>query len=131
MASLHAANEGKWLRLPGRSAREIVSAATGAQSVTIRHVEIGPRDGTPERGPHVHTGFEECIYVLSGTGLTETEGTSYPVTAGDCVVVPSGELHVTRNTGTEPLVLLCFFPVAEIAAATREFASWDAARAAS
>jgi mannose-6-phosphate isomerase-like protein (cupin superfamily) len=108
-----------------------MSAATGAQSVTVRHVEIAPRDGTQERGPHVHYSFEECIYVLSGTGITETESANYPVSAGDCLLVPAGELHVTRNTGSEPLALLCFFPVAEIAAATREFPSWDAARTAS
>jgi oxalate decarboxylase/phosphoglucose isomerase-like protein (cupin superfamily) len=35
------------------------------------------------------------------------------VTAGDTILVPAGELHVTRNTGSSPLRLLCFFPTAD------------------
>jgi oxalate decarboxylase/phosphoglucose isomerase-like protein (cupin superfamily) len=34
--------------------------------------------------------------------------------------MPAGEKHVTRNTGNEPLVLLCFFPSADIRAGIRE-----------
>jgi oxalate decarboxylase/phosphoglucose isomerase-like protein (cupin superfamily) len=30
------------------------------------------------------------------------------------ILIPPGEMHVTRNTGAEPLVLICFFPVATI-----------------
>jgi oxalate decarboxylase/phosphoglucose isomerase-like protein (cupin superfamily) len=29
-------------------------------------------------------------------------------------------MHVTRNTGKQPLMLLCFFPVGNVAARTRE-----------
>jgi oxalate decarboxylase/phosphoglucose isomerase-like protein (cupin superfamily) len=36
------------------------------------------------------------------------------------MLIPPGEKHVTRNTGDEPLVLLCFFPVADVTAATNE-----------
>ncbi|MFL5050580.1 MAG: hypothetical protein ACJ8D4_11975 [Xanthobacteraceae bacterium] len=38
------------------------------------------------------------------------------------VLIPAGEKHMTRNTGTEPLVLLCFFPVPDVTAGTTEFA---------
>jgi hypothetical protein len=31
---------------------------------------------------------------------------------------------MTLNTGTEPLVLLCFFPVPDVSARTTEFASF-------
>jgi len=34
--------------------------------------------------------------------------------AGDTLLIPAGETHVTRNTGAETLVLLCFFPVARV-----------------
>jgi oxalate decarboxylase/phosphoglucose isomerase-like protein (cupin superfamily) len=34
--------------------------------------------------------------------------------AGDTLLIPAGEAHVTRNTGAEPLVLLCFFPTAQV-----------------
>ena len=45
------------------------------------------------------------------------------VKAGDTLLVPPGEKHVTRNTGKETLVLLCFFPVAEIAKRTQDVAA--------
>jgi mannose-6-phosphate isomerase-like protein (cupin superfamily) len=92
---------------------------------------VPERPGETPRGPHLHRGFEEFIYVLSGSGETVAESGTYALSAGDGILIAPGELHVTRNTGTEPLVLLCFFPVAHVASGTREFASWDEARAAS
>jgi oxalate decarboxylase/phosphoglucose isomerase-like protein (cupin superfamily) len=50
--------------------------------------------------------------------------------AGDTLLVPAGELHVTRNSGTEPLTLLCFFPVGDVASGTEEFPDWNAAKVA-
>ena len=130
MVQVFPRNHGKRLGLPGRSSVEVVSGDAGAEQMTFRIVEIAPTvAGAPPRGPHVHRGFEECIYVQSGQGFTETASARHPVAPGDTVVVPAGELHVTHNTGDTPLVLLCFFPVPGIAAATREFPSWDAAGA--
>ena len=124
-------DEGRMLTLPGRRSREIVSRTIGAQAATVRLVEIAPAEpGEKPRGPHVHRSFEECIYVMSGTGVTQTESGDLPVGPGDCVLVSPGELHVTRNTGEAPLVLLCFFPEAEIGPQTREYATWDEAKAA-
>jgi mannose-6-phosphate isomerase-like protein (cupin superfamily) len=101
------------LDLPGRRSREIVSGETGSAAVTLRLVEIPvPQPGEAPRKPHRHGGFEECMYVLSGHGTTHTESGEYPVEAGDTILVPSGELHVTRNTGNTPLQMLCFFPTA-------------------
>jgi hypothetical protein len=37
------------------------------------------------------------------------------------VLIPAGEKHMTRNTGSVPLVLLCFFPTPDVSAATVEF----------
>jgi mannose-6-phosphate isomerase-like protein (cupin superfamily) len=124
-------DDGRMLSLPGRRSREIVSKTMGAQGATVRLVEIAPAvPGETPRGPHVHRSFEECIYVMAGTGVTETESGELRVEAGDCVLVSPGELHVTRNTGDGPLVLLCFFPEADIGPQTREFSTWDEAKAA-
>jgi mannose-6-phosphate isomerase-like protein (cupin superfamily) len=123
-------DEARMLTLPGRRSREILSGATGAMGATLRLVEIAPPKADEKaRGPHVHQGFEECIYVVSGVGSTETETGDLPVAPGDCVLVSPGELHVTRNTGDAPLVLLCFFPEADIGPQTREFSDWDEAKA--
>ena len=77
------------MNLPGRRAREIVGAIAGAASSTVRLVEIDPDGpGAKPRGPHVHHGFEECIHVLAGEGVTRTENGEYRVSAGDTVLVP-------------------------------------------
>jgi quercetin dioxygenase-like cupin family protein len=131
MARLVNPAEARALSLPGRLSREIVSGALGADKVTFRLVEIAPpTPGEASRGPHVHHGFEECIYVLSGSGTTESDSGEHHLQAGDTILIPPGELHVTRASGSEPLRLLCFFPVADVASGTTEFPSWDAARGA-
>ena len=121
MAKILTQVEAKSMGLPGRKSLEIVSGEKGSQAVTLRLVEIPvPKPGDKLRGRHFHNGFEECIYVMSGTGHTEADSGDYPLKAGDTILIPSGEKHATRNTGTEPLVLLCFFPVADISKRTHE-----------
>ena len=107
------AGDAKDLKLPGRKSLEIVSANTGSSSMTLRLVEIPVlKPGEPTREMHKHSDFEECMYVLSGRGSAESESGKIDVEAGDTILVPAGELHVTRNTGEEPLRMLCFFPTA-------------------
>ena len=120
MALIVSAEDATDLGLPGRVSREIVSGARGSRSVTLRRVEIPvERDGDPGRSHHSHPDCEECIHVLSGSGLFCTEDQKRPLRPGDTVLVPPGERHHTRNTGREPLELLCFFPVAELDTAER------------
>jgi mannose-6-phosphate isomerase-like protein (cupin superfamily) len=120
MATLRRPADAVELGLPGRRSREILSGATGAHS-TIRLVEIAPpKAGEAPRPPHWHPDCEECIHVLSGEGTTWVDGTDIPVRPGDTLHVAPSERHVTRNTGSEPLVLLCFFPVPAITVITEE-----------
>lgn len=121
MARVFRQSDAKSLGLPGRKSLEIASGEGGTQNVTLRLVEIAvAQPGDKPRGPHRHEGFEECIHVLSGQGVTEADSGRFPLAAGDTIVIPPGEYHVTRNTGTVPLVLLCFFPVGSIAGRTHE-----------
>jgi len=121
MARVLTQREAKSMGLAGRKSLEIVSGEKGSQAVTLRLVEIPvPKPGETQRGPHFHNGFEECIFVMSGEGCTEADNGKHPLTAGDTILIPSGEKHVTRNTGNEPLVLLCFFPVSDISKRTVE-----------
>jgi len=121
MARIYTQAQAKQLELPGRKSLEIVSGENGAKGITLRLVEIPvPQPGEILRGPHQHSGHEECIYVLSGHGTTFAESGEYPVKPGDTILIPPGEKHVTRNTGNVPLLLLCFFPSADIAKATAE-----------
>ena len=121
MAKLFRQSEAKRLGLPGRTALEIVSGAQGWRSVTLRLAEIPvAQPEEPPRAAHHHNDFEECIFVLSGEGRTFADSGEYALKRGDTLLMPAGEKHVTRNTGMEPLVLLCFFPVPDIAEGTQE-----------
>ena len=123
MARLVKQSEGKRLGLPGRSSLEPVSGDIGSRcSVRIATIPV-PQPGA-KRGPHLHRDFEEVIYVLSGRGTTHAESGEIAISPGDIVVIPPGEKHMTQNTGTEPLVLLCFFPTPNVTAGTDEFASF-------
>ncbi|HTQ75350.1 MAG TPA: cupin domain-containing protein [Burkholderiales bacterium] len=107
--------QAKNLGLPGRKSLEIVSGEKGSRAVTLRLVEIAvPQPGDKPRGRHFHSDTEECIYVLAGEGRTESDSGEHALRAGDTLLIPAGEAHVTRNTGGEPLVLLCFFPVCQV-----------------
>jgi len=115
MARVLTQGEARNLGLPGRKSLEIVSGEKGSRAVTLRLVEIAvPQPGDKPRGRHFHNDTEECIYVLSGRGRTESDSGEHALEAGDTLLIPAGETHVTRNTGSEPLVLLCFFPVAKV-----------------
>ena len=121
MARMFQLAEAKQLELPGRKALELVSGARGSRCVTLRLVEIAvPEPAEPERGPHHHNDFEECIYVLSGEGTTFAESGEFRLQPGNTLLMPAGEKHVTRNTGRQPQFLLCFFPVADISGGTQE-----------
>ncbi len=121
MAQVFRQSEAKQLGLPGRKALEIVSGALGSRNVTLRLAEIPvPQPGDPPRAAHQHNEFEECIFVLSGEGRTYADSGEFSLKAGDTLLMPAGEKHVTRNTGKEPLLLLCFFPVPDITAGTQE-----------
>jgi mannose-6-phosphate isomerase-like protein (cupin superfamily) len=127
MARLINQDTAKRLGLPGRSSLEPISGEIGSRcSVRIATIAVpqpGAKEGT-KRGPHLHDGFEEVIYVLSGRGTTQAESGEIPIKPGDLVLIPAGEKHMTQNTGDVPLVLLCFFPVPDVSAGTTEFASF-------
>ena len=116
MAKVVRPDGAKPLGLPGRISSEIVSGAHGGSlSCTLRIVEVPvSKPGTPGRVRHCHDPHEECIYVLSGRGSTQSGSARHELAAGDTILIPPGEMHVTTNTGAEPLMLLCYFPVAEI-----------------
>jgi mannose-6-phosphate isomerase-like protein (cupin superfamily) len=121
MAKLFKQSEAKQLGLPGRKALEIVSGARGSRNVTLRIAEIPvPQAGETPRAAHHHSDFEECIFVLAGEGTTFADSGEYSLKPGDTLLMPAGEKHVTRNTGKEPLLLLCFFPVPDITIGTQE-----------
>ena len=121
MARVVGSDQGRRLGLAGRVSFEMVSGAMGARNASVRLVEIPVlRAGEELRGPHVHHGFEECIYVLAGEGRMVTSNGAHSIGAGDKVLIPAEEPHVTRNTGAVPLQLVCFFPTPDVAKSTED-----------
>lgn len=112
MTGVIGAGQGRVLTLPGRTATELVSAASGGYDVSVRRVVIPP--GGPDRGQHVHPDCTEVMLVLAGTGEFTAGQRSWPAVPGDVLVASPGEPHRTKNTGEDDLVLCCFFPVPEI-----------------
>ena len=56
---------------------------------------------------HRHQASEELYHILSGTGRMTLGGEEFAIAPGDTLLIPSGTPHRLRNTGNEPLRLLC------------------------
>jgi mannose-6-phosphate isomerase-like protein (cupin superfamily) len=91
--------------LDGSTIREIAGPAwTPArnQSLAEATVPVGGRTVA-----HYHRTTEELYFFSAGSGRMTLGDDEREVTAGDCVVIPPGQVHQLVNTGDEPLVLLC------------------------
>ncbi len=62
-------------------------------------------------GRHTHEGDSEIIYILSGRGEVEDDGTLLPLQAGDCHYCPKGHTHSLINNSDEDLVFFAVVPV--------------------
>lgn len=56
-----------------------------------------------EIGEETHDHTEQTLFFQAGTGEGMLDGRTFPVGAGDVVVVTPGTKHNFKNTGTEPL----------------------------
>lgn len=80
-------------------------AAVGATGAEFSFQSFAP--GTETGFLHTHRTHEELYFFLSGQGEFQVDGQSFPVGEGSVVrVAPAGRRSV-RNTGREPLVMLC------------------------
>jgi mannose-6-phosphate isomerase-like protein (cupin superfamily) len=60
--------------------------------------------GEAEGGPdNRHTGADQWLYVVSGSGVAVVEGERVELRAGTLVLIGRGERHEVRNTGDAPL----------------------------
>jgi mannose-6-phosphate isomerase-like protein (cupin superfamily) len=57
--------------------------------------------------PHYHRASEELYLFTSGQGRLRIGDEQRDVEAGDCAVIPPGEIHGLENTGETDLVLVC------------------------
>jgi probable phosphoglycerate mutase len=73
-----------------------------AQSFAEAVVSVGC-----ETALHRHRTSEELYHVTRGIGLMTLGAECFAIGRGDTVCIPPGTPHRVRNTGCEPLVILC------------------------
>ena len=56
---------------------------------------------------HLHKENEEVYIVIKGTGEYQIDDTVFPIEEGSVVRVGTGASRCYKNTGTEPLVIIC------------------------
>ncbi|HWT24964.1 MAG TPA: cupin domain-containing protein [Solirubrobacteraceae bacterium] len=94
-----------FITLDGSEIRELAGIPTGnAAQQSLAEATVFPGAET-ER--HYHRRSEEIYLFTAGEGRMALADAERDVRAGDCVVIPPGTPHRLRNTGAEPLVLLC------------------------
>jgi mannose-6-phosphate isomerase-like protein (cupin superfamily) len=63
-----------------------------------------------EIGAEAHEGHDQFFRFEAGVGCVDIADTTYEVSAGDAVIVPSGAMHNVRNTSaSEPLQLYTLY----------------------
>jgi len=81
---------------------------TGAKAIGFNWMELQP--GKTSFPCHFHTGIEEGLFILSGSGLLRIGKEQVALRAGDFAALPPGPdfAHALTNTGAEPLRYLSF-----------------------
>lgn len=90
----------------GCSVRWLVGERDGAPSFAMRQFEVSAGGHTPR---HFHD-YEHEVFVLEGAGEVSAGDESFPLRAGDVLLVKPNEVHQFRNTGEQPLKFLCLIP---------------------
>ena len=58
-------------------------------------------------GMHAHEKNEDAYIIISGSGIfIDSNGTEFPVKAGDTTIARKGDSPGLKNTGTEPMLVL-------------------------
>ncbi len=90
----------------GVAARVAIGKADGAPNFCMRVFEITPGGHTPK---HAHD-WEHEMFVHAGAGEVYGNGRWQPIAAGRVMFIPANEEHQMRNTGKDPLVVVCLVP---------------------
>ena len=84
----------------GSTIREILKAS----NQSLAEATVLPGQTT---AAHYHIKTEEIYYILSGQGLMFLKEDEKEVGTGDAILIPPGQRHSIRNTGSDDLVFLC------------------------
>lgn len=99
-------NEGSDFRGVGGLVKRLIHpTTTGSEKLGVSIAYLNPGEEFP---PHRHSN-EEAYFVLQGTGYMTIEDYDEEIFLKKnlSVYMPANKEHYTKNTGNEPLVLLC------------------------
>ncbi len=83
----------------------VVHPDMGSKQLTLNHGVHAPAQ---EFTQHYHDASEDAIVVLEGGGAIRQGSVYTPITAGDVIFVPAGEVHGTVNTTPDMARLISF-----------------------
>lgn len=90
------------VKIPGKVFGGAALGATGGE-FSFQVFQPGQESGFY----HTHKNHEELYFFLSGKGEYQVDGENIPVQEGSVVRVSPAGKRTVRNTGNEPLVMLC------------------------
>lgn len=94
-------DETRSLPCPHGQVERIVTG--GAGGIANVHVVC-----TKEGRPHLHAGYNEIFYVLSGRGYIVLEGRTHPLRPGAVAVIPAGVVHALASEPGEAMEFVIF-----------------------
>ena len=97
--------DGTDLRAVGVLVKLLIDPSTvGSKQLVVAICFINPGEEVLNHRHH----YEEGYFILQGEGVMRVgDSGEFGVTKYDSVYVPSNVAHWTKNTGNEPLVMLC------------------------
>jgi quercetin dioxygenase-like cupin family protein len=90
----------------GVTGRVVLGKADGAENFCMRIIELEPGGHVPL---HSHP-WEHEQFVHSGKGLIRQGEELVEFGPGNVVFVPGNIPHEIKNTGDEPLIIICLVP---------------------
>ncbi len=100
--SEHVLELGPEVKIPGKVFAGAAAGTTGAE-FSFQSFPAGTETGFL----HTHRTHEELYIFLSGEGQMQVDGEIFPVAEGSVVRVAPAPKRSVRNTGNEPLVMIC------------------------
>ncbi len=100
--SEHVLELGPEVKIPGKVFAGAAAGTTGAE-FSFQSFPAGAETGFL----HTHRTHEELYIFLSGEGQMQVDGEIFPITEGSVVRVAPAPKRSVRNTGDEPLVMIC------------------------
>lgn len=83
--------------------RTIHPDVCGSEQLAMGVVYMLPGEELP---PHSHSN-EEAYFILSGVGEMKVDGEEILLEKNLSIYMPANSVHMTKNTGNEPLVFIC------------------------